>query len=113
MKLIEDLKKCKGHRKEYRIKPFIEFRVDKEDYYFSFLPTILYMPWVYRYPNSVGVIDIWWLHFHILIGTWENLSCRNCKHQNKCVESKRLKWYSDDVFENGEKCSDFESKYYI
>lgn len=113
MKLFEDLKRLKSHRKEYRIKPFIEFRVDKEDYFFSFLPTILYIPWIYRHPNSIGVIDIWWLHFHILIGKWEKLSCRNCKHQQECIDSKKLEWYCDDVFEKGEKCSDFEAKYYV
>jgi hypothetical protein len=110
MKLFDDLKECKGDRNEYRIKPIIKFKVDKENYYFSFLPTILWMPWIYRYPNTIGVIDIWWLNFHIFIGKWEHLSCRNCKHQEECVKSKRLKWYFDDVFENGGKCSDFESK---
>ena len=69
MKLIKDLKNCKVHRKVYKIKPTIEFSVDTEDYCFSFLPTILWMPWVYRYPDS-SVIDIWWLNFHILIGKW-------------------------------------------
>lgn len=113
MKLIKDLKNCKGYRKQYRIKSYIKFYRDKENYYFSMLPTILWMPWVYRYPNSTGVLDIWWLHFHILIGKWERLSCRECKHQSKCVESQKLEWYSDDVFENGEKCSDFEAKYYV
>lgn len=111
MKLFKDLKSCKEHRKEYRIKPTIEFYVDKDHYLFSFLPTILWHPWVYRYPNSEGVIDIWWLHFHILIGKWERLSCSNCKHQDDCVKSKKLEWYFDDVFEKGEKCKDFEAKY--
>jgi hypothetical protein len=111
MKLFDDLKRCKGNRKKYRIKPNIKFLVDTKNYYFSFLPTILWMPWIYRYTNSQGVIDIWWLHFHISIGKWEVLSCSNCKHQMKCVESKRLSWYFDNVFENGEKCSDFEAKY--
>ena len=111
MKLIEDFKMCKGHRKKYRSKPVIKFIADTEHYYFSFIPTMLYAPWIYRHPNSVGIIDIWWLHFHILIGKWEVLSCSNCKHQTKCVESKRLEWYCDDVFEKGEKCSDFESRY--
>lgn len=113
MKLIEDLKRCKGNRKKYRIKPTIEFHVDTRHYYFSFLPTIMWTPWIYRYPHSIGIIDIWWLNFHILIGTWERPSCRECKHQKKCVESKRLEWYCDDVFENGEKCSDFKAKYYV
>ena len=111
MKLIEDLKRCKGDRKKYRIKPTIKFHVDTQHYCFSFLPAILWEPWIYRYPNMDGVVDIWWLHFHILIGKWETLSCSNCKHQRECVESKRVKWYFDDVFEKGEKCSDFESKY--
>jgi len=109
MKLFEDLKKCKYMRKEYRIKPAIEFRIDKENYYFSFLPTILYMPWVYRYPNSAGVIDIWFLHFHILIGKWEHLSCDCCKHRHECVDSKRRKSYFDDVVKETKKCSDFET----
>ena len=66
-KLFKDLKDCKHMRKDYKTKPYIEFYADKQ-YYFALLPTILYEPWVYRYPNSTGVIDIWWLHFHILIG---------------------------------------------
>lgn len=111
MKLIEDFKMCKGNRKKYRVLPFIEFRRDTESYLFSFFPTILWCPWVYRYPNCVGVVDIWWLHFHILIGKWAELSCRNCKHQKECVESNRIEWYFDNVFENGEKCSDFEARY--
>lgn len=111
MKLIDDLKKCKDDRKEYRIKPIIKFDVDREHYHFSFLPTILWCPWVYRYPNGIGVVDIWWLNFHILIGKWEHLSCADCKHQKECVESGRLEWYCDDVFKNGEKCSDYETKY--
>ena len=111
MKLIKDLKKCKSDRKGYRIKPTIKFRVDKNHYSFSFLPTILWCPWIYRYPNCVGVVDIWWLNFHILIGKWEVLSCTNCKHQADCVKSKRIEWYFDNVFEKGEKCKDFEAKY--
>ena len=110
MKLIKDLKNCKGYRREYRIKSTIKFIVDTEDYYFSFLPTVLWMPWVYRNPNSDGVIDIWWLHFHILIGKWEHLSCNDCKHSYKCIDSQKRKSYFDDVFENGKKCSDYESR---
>ena len=111
MKIVEDFKKCKGQRKKYRVLSFIEFRRDTEDYLFSLFPTILWCPWVYRYPNSVGVVDIWWLHFHILIGKWTELSCRNCKHQEECVKSKRIEWYFDNVFENDERCSDFKAKY--
>lgn len=110
-RLIEGLKMCKGDRKRYRINPIIGFEVDRDHYLFSFLPTIIWCPWIYRHPNSIGVIDIWWLHFHIYFGKWERLSCGNCKHQKECVESKRVNWYSDDVFEQGEKCSDFEARY--
>ena len=108
--LFKKLKRCKKDRKKYRIKPIVGIEIDKTDYMFSFLPTIIWCPWIYRYPNSVGVVDIWWLHFHIYFGRWENLSCKNCKRQIKCIESKRIEWYSDDVFEQGEKCSDFEAK---
>lgn len=111
--LFKKLKEHKPNRKKYRIEPTIRFRVDTEHYLFSFLPTVLWMPWIYRFPHCGGVIEIWWLHFHVLIGNWDRLSCRDCKHQKKCVESKRLEWYCDDVFEEGKKCSDFEPKYRI
>lgn len=109
-KLFKDLKDCNGDRKKYRISPVLKFEVDREYYLFSFLPTIIWSPWIYRL-KGYYVLDIWWLYFHIGFGKWEQLSCSNCKHQNECVESKRIKWYSDDVFEQGEKCSDFESRY--
>lgn len=70
-KLIKDLRMCKKSRKEYRVKPYFEFVIDRDHYDFAFLPTILWMPWCYRYPDSPGVVDIWWLNFHILIGYWE------------------------------------------
>ena len=70
-KLFADLKRCKKCRSEYRVKPTMEFYVDTTCYDFAFLPTVLYMPWCYRYPDSKGVVDIWWLNMHILIGTWE------------------------------------------
>ena len=110
-KLFNDLKKCRKNRNQYRIKPYFKIQIDRHDYFFSFLPTVLWMPWVYRHPNCVGVVDIWWFNLHILIGKWVNLSCRNCKHQNRCIESKRLEWYGDDMFEKGEKCKEFEEKY--
>lgn len=109
-RLIESLKMCKGDRKKYRVNPVFGFQVDR-DYMFSFLPTIIWCPWVFRHPNTIGVIDIWWLNFHIYFGKWEELSCGNCKYQNKCVESKRINWYCDNIFEQGEKCSDFEAKW--
>lgn len=110
-RLIEGLKKCKNDRKKYRINPIVGFEVDRDDYLFSFLPTIIWCPWIYRYPNSVGVLDIWWLNFHFYFGKWEKLSCINCKHQEECVKSKRIEGYFDDVFEQGKKCSDFKAKY--
>lgn len=69
MGLFKKLKELKPERKHYRIKPTIKFMKDKHDYCFSFLPTIIWSPWIYRYPR-LAVVDIWWLHFHILIGTW-------------------------------------------
>lgn len=111
MGLFKNLKECKSDRKKYRIKPAIGFQADTRDYMFSFLPTVIWCPWIYRYSNSVGVVDIWWLHFHIWFGRWEELSCRNCKHQEQCVKSKKIEWYFDNVFEQGEKCFDFEAKY--
>ena len=110
-KLFKSLKDCRPDRKKYRIEPYIKFYVDTEHYYFSILPTALWCPWICRYNNSTGVIDIWWLHFHLLIGKWVELSCRNCRHQEECVKSKRIEWYFDNVFEQGENCSDFTSKY--
>lgn len=110
-RLIEGLKMCKGDRKKYRVNPIFGFEIDRDHYLFSFLPTILWCPWICRPNNSIGVIDIWWLHFHIYFGKWEELSCRNCKRQEECVKSKRIEWYFDNVFEQGEKCSDFKSKY--
>lgn len=71
MKLFKDYKDCKDYRKEYKVKPSIRFDIDKDHYYFSFLPTVIWMPWFYRHPGTDGIIDIWWLHFHILIGKWE------------------------------------------
>lgn len=110
MKLIDDLKRCRYARKEYRIKPTIKLHIDTHKYYFAFIPTILWMPWVYRYLSIHGVVDIWWLNFHILIGKWEHLSCSSCIHRDDCVKSGRLKWYFDDVFKKGEKCSEFETR---
>ena len=68
VKLIKDSIRLKESRKEYRIKPIVKFYVDNN--IFSFIPTVVWQPWIYRYINS-SVVDIWWLHFHILIGTWE------------------------------------------
>lgn len=108
MKLIDDLKRLKLNRKGYRIKPTIEFYIDDKDYIFSFFPTIEWQPWVYRYLNC-SVIDIWWLHFHILIGKWETLSCRNCKHEKECLENKRHKSFWDDIMAETRNCPDFET----
>ena len=71
IKLFKDLKHLKPNRKNYRIKPTFRIKIDDHDYGFSFLPTVFWEPWIYRYPNLDGVVDIWWLNIHILIGTWE------------------------------------------
>jgi hypothetical protein len=72
-KLFADMKQCKKCRPEYRVKPTIKFYIDTDHYAFAFLPTVLWEPWVYRYPGLDGVVDIWWFNMHILIGTWEVL----------------------------------------
>ena len=77
MKLFEDLERCKENRNKYRLIPSLRFYKDIDGYDFSFIPTVLWCPWIYRYPNSDGVIDIWWLHFHILIGKWEQIGDDN------------------------------------
>ena len=69
MSLFKRLKKLKEVRKEYKIKPIIKFTVDKSHYLFSFLPTVMWQPWIYRYLHTY-VVDIQWLHFHIVIGEW-------------------------------------------
>lgn len=43
---------------------------NKEDYVFPFLPTIIWMPWRYRY-HSIYVVDFYWLIFRIGFGVWE------------------------------------------
>lgn len=108
--LLKKLKHCRPDRKKYRINPIFGFEVDRSNYLFSLLPTIVWCPWICRY-NGFYVIDIWWLHLHIAFGKWEELSCRNCKHHEECINSKRINWYGDNIFERGEKCSDFESRF--
>lgn len=109
IKLFEDLKSCKGNRKNYRIKPFFKFYADK-NYLYSFFPTIIWTPWVYRHPNTEAVVDIWWLNLHILIGKWEVLSCNYCKHCYECINNKKRKSYFDDILKEGKKCSKFETR---
>lgn len=70
-KLFADLKKCRDSKIKYRVRLTLRFYVDDRRYYFAFLPTIRHLPWIYCYPNIDGVIDIWWLNCHILIGTLE------------------------------------------
>lgn len=67
--LFESLKNCKGARKNYRIKPTIEFYCTPEVFVFSLLPIIEWQPWTYRYRRS-NVIEIWWFNFCIGIGEW-------------------------------------------
>lgn len=69
-KLFEKLRYLKPRRKEYKIEPYFELFVDDRHYAFSFIPTIAWVPWPYRHPGAIGIIDIWWLNMHILIGKW-------------------------------------------
>ena len=70
IKLFKRLRELKPYRKKYKIKWEVHFYRDTFRYYFSFLPTITFLPWIFRHPDSMGVVDIWWLNFHILIGRW-------------------------------------------
>ena len=106
-KLIEGLKRCKGDRKRYKIIPVVKFAIDNDHYYFSFFPTIKWQPWIYRYPNSIGVIDIQWLIFHIAIGKWIEISCQNCNQFSVC---NNIDSYCNDIIFNNEPCPDFELK---
>ena len=73
MKLRKLFKRIKACREDgpspFRIKWNIKFQTDDTDYIFSFLPTIIWMPGIYRYPGTC-VIDITWLNLHLTIGTW-------------------------------------------
>lgn len=62
------MKKPTG-RENWYIKPLFKFERDTEYYLISILPTIMFQPWRYRRPY-IGVIDITWLHYHIIIGEW-------------------------------------------
>ena len=54
-------------RKDFYIKPCIQFVFDKELY--MLLPTIMYQPSRYRYPGTF-VITIQWLCFAVGISGW-------------------------------------------
>ena len=69
--LFQKYKELKPYRKRYILKPKIEFRIDKHDYLFVFLPTIMFVPWFSRFPNSYA-FEIMWLNINIGIGLWEN-----------------------------------------
>ena len=57
-------------REDYRIKPRMKAIIDKEYCLFSLIPTVIWQPWKYRYPNTY-VVDIHWLIFHLCFGFWE------------------------------------------
>lgn len=70
-KLIDDLRNNKPTRKQWRIKPKIEFGVDRRNYLCVIVPTIITQPWPYRSPGQT-VVEIMWLNFHIGFGEWTN-----------------------------------------
>jgi hypothetical protein len=69
-KLYKKHKTCKQYRNSRRIRPMFNITIDDSFYAFSFLPTIIWQPWMFRYNNSC-IIDITWLNIHISIGKWE------------------------------------------
>ena len=58
-------------RNHYRISPCICFKVDRRRYIFALIPTITIVPLIYIQPNCIGIVDVWWLCFHIYFGKIE------------------------------------------
>ena len=71
IKLFKELKYCGKLRDHYRISPGICFKVDRRRYILAIIPTIRIVPWIYLPPNCIGVVDVWWLCYHIYIGRFE------------------------------------------
>ena len=70
-RLFNDLKECRPFRKDYQLKPKIRLDIDTRRFRCFILPTILYVPWIYRKPNvGLGIVEIKWLNFTIVIGEW-------------------------------------------
>jgi len=68
-KLFRSFRDCKPEREKYCIEPKITFEVDTYSYIFSFLPTIVFVPWTYRYTGSAP-LSITWLNMSICFGIW-------------------------------------------
>lgn len=68
--LFKKLKTRRAERKNYKIESYCQLVMDTEDYCLAFIPTIIWQPWVCRESNIRGVVDIWWLNVHLLIGKW-------------------------------------------
>ena len=68
VKLVKQLRAFASRRNDYYIEWTIKFVADNE-YLFALIPTIQFEPWIYRHVRF-PVIDITWMHWHILIGTW-------------------------------------------
>ena len=108
IKLIKNLYRLREHRKEYRIRAKFAWEYDNHNYCFSFLPTIVWNPWICRHTRFY-VVEFWWLNFHLCFGRWEKLDCRECKNQEKCIDEGRIKWYGDNIFDT-EYCEDYEGR---
>lgn len=78
VKLFKTLRRLKVQRKHHYIKRVVDFHVDTHDYLFSFLPTIVFVPWPYRY-NGEAIFDLHWLHMHIAIGEWARKEDNNAE----------------------------------
>ena len=70
-KLFDVLKRCKPDRKDYYIEPKIFFEVDDSNFSFFLLPTVMFVPWPYRY-KGMCCIEMMWLNLHIGIGIWKS-----------------------------------------
>ena len=108
IKLIKNLHKLRDRRNQYRIRPKIAWECDQHDYCFSFVPTIIWCPWIYRNTRSY-VFEFWWLNFHVAFGRWERLSCEECKNQERCIDEGRIEWYGVNIFDT-EYCKDYDGR---
>lgn len=68
--MLHKMRERKEARKQWYIKKYFKVQFDTDSYLICILPTIIFQPWRYRYPNC-AVIDVTWLNFHITIGEWK------------------------------------------
>ena len=76
LELFKTLRKLKPQRKDWYVKPAIKIEIDREYYVFHFLPTVVWMPWPYRYPDQF-IVCISWFNLHIGFFKWIRKEAKN------------------------------------